>query len=91
MTAVELGKYGIRVNAICPGLIETEIMENTTMRNIEKPGSSGISRRRYSVNQRKGGTSQQVAQLAWFLASDASSHITGTEVYIDGAQSLLRG
>jgi NAD(P)-dependent dehydrogenase (short-subunit alcohol dehydrogenase family) len=37
------------------------------------------------------GTSEQVAQLVLFLASDASSHITGTEIWIDGAQSLLQG
>jgi len=38
----------------------------------------------------KPGTSEQVAQLVLFLASDASSHITGTEVWIDGAESLLK-
>ncbi|MGI6455354.1 MAG: SDR family oxidoreductase [bacterium] len=92
MTAVELGKYRIRVNAICPGLIETEIMENTTMRNIEKARVPvEYPEGDIPLTRGKGGTSQQVAQLAWFLASDASSHITGTEVYIDGAQSLLRG
>lgn len=37
------------------------------------------------------GTSEQVAQLILFLGSDASNHITGTEVWIDGGQSLLQG
>jgi NAD(P)-dependent dehydrogenase (short-subunit alcohol dehydrogenase family) len=37
------------------------------------------------------GKPEQVAQLVLFLASDASNHITGTEVWIDGAASLLRG
>jgi NAD(P)-dependent dehydrogenase (short-subunit alcohol dehydrogenase family) len=37
------------------------------------------------------GTSEQVARLALFLASDAADHITGTEVWIDGAESLLMG
>ena len=37
------------------------------------------------------GTSEQVAQLVLFLAADASSHITGTEIWIDGGQSLLQG
>ena len=37
------------------------------------------------------GKPEQVAQLVLFLASDASNHISGTEVWIDGAQSLLQG
>ncbi|MEJ7654886.1 MAG: SDR family oxidoreductase [Chloroflexia bacterium] len=37
------------------------------------------------------GSSEQVAQLVLFLASDASSHVTGTPIWIDGAESLLRG
>lgn len=39
----------------------------------------------------KPGTAEQVAQLVLFLASDASAHITGTEMWIDGAESLIRG
>ena len=35
------------------------------------------------------GTSEEVAALVVFLASDAASHVSGTEVWIDGAQSLL--
>jgi NAD(P)-dependent dehydrogenase (short-subunit alcohol dehydrogenase family) len=37
------------------------------------------------------GTAAQVAELVLFLASDASSHISGTEIWIDGGQSLLQG
>ncbi|HQF71421.1 MAG TPA: 3-oxoacyl-[acyl-carrier-protein] reductase, partial [Promineifilum sp.] len=37
------------------------------------------------------GTADQVADLVLFLAGDAAAHITGTEVWIDGAQSLLQG
>ncbi len=38
----------------------------------------------------KPGTSEQVAQVVLFLASDASSHITGTPIWIDGAESLIK-
>lgn len=39
----------------------------------------------------KPATAEQVAQLALFLTSDAASHITGTEVWIDGGSSLVSG
>ena len=40
---------------------------------------------------KRAGTADQVAQLALFLASDASDHISGAEIFIDDAQSLLQG
>jgi NAD(P)-dependent dehydrogenase (short-subunit alcohol dehydrogenase family) len=39
----------------------------------------------------KPGKPEQVAQLVLFLASDASDHITGTEIWIDGGESLVEG
>ena len=92
MVALELAPHRVRVNCICPGWIRTEIRDNTDLRGVEKI--------RYPVEFPAGkvplthgdaGTSEQVAQLILFLASDASSHITGTEMWIDGAQSLLQG
>ena len=92
MTALELARHHIRVNAICPGAIETNIEDSTFERDL-----SSI---RYPITYGEGavpltkgvpGTAGQVAQLIWFLATDASNHITGTEVFIEGAQSLLQG
>ncbi|WLD99691.1 SDR family NAD(P)-dependent oxidoreductase [Agrobacterium leguminum] len=89
--ALELGRHRIRVNAVCPGEIETAIDENTDIRGREKtevpvrfpagdiPVTGGVA-----------GTSDDVAALIGFLASDASRHITGTPVWIDGGQGLLR-
>jgi NAD(P)-dependent dehydrogenase (short-subunit alcohol dehydrogenase family) len=89
--ALELGRHRIRVNAVCPGEIETAIDENTDIRGREKtevpvrfpagdiPVTGGLA-----------GTSDDVAALIGFLASDASRHITGTPVWIDGGQGLLR-
>ncbi len=92
MIAVELARDRIRVNVVCPGSIDTEIGDNTEQRNTD--------RIRIPVDYPAGqipltgdtpGTSAQVADLIGFLTSDAAEHITGTEVWIDGAQSLLTG
>ncbi|KIL37081.1 3-ketoacyl-ACP reductase [Gordoniibacillus kamchatkensis] len=90
MAALELARYRIRVNIICPGAIQTNISENTQktpeLHKIEIPvkypeGSQPL--------EHKPGSPDQVADLVLFLASDHSSHITGSEIYIDGAESLL--
>ena len=89
MLAVELARSKIRVNVICPGAIDTHISESTVSEDIKQirvlPYNEGL----IPLNDNKPGTSQQVAELALFLASDASSHITGTPIWIDGGQSLL--
>jgi NAD(P)-dependent dehydrogenase (short-subunit alcohol dehydrogenase family) len=89
--ALELGKHGIRVNAVCPGSIDTEISDNTKKRNVEsvripvKWPEGDIP-----ITGGKPGRSADVADVIAFLASDAARHVTGVPVYIDGAQSLLR-
>lgn len=92
MTALELAKHKIRVNVICPGAITTEIDENTEREDLEKIKEPvEFPQGQIPLTDGKPGSSEQVAQLVLFLVSDASSHITGTEVWIDGAQSLLQG
>jgi NAD(P)-dependent dehydrogenase (short-subunit alcohol dehydrogenase family) len=92
MTALELAPFKIRVNAICPGAIETNIDENTEERNLEKVQTPvEFPEGQIPLTRGEPGTSEQVADLVHFLASDASSHITGTPIWIDGAQSLLQG
>ncbi|MEK4565018.1 SDR family NAD(P)-dependent oxidoreductase [Alkalihalobacillus sp. FSL R5-0424] len=89
MAAVELGPFNIRVNAICPGAIDTNIGDNT---HIQKE----VDEIRIPVEYPKGeiplgerGKPQQVANVVGFLCSDHSNHVSGMELYVDGAQSLL--
>jgi NAD(P)-dependent dehydrogenase (short-subunit alcohol dehydrogenase family) len=92
MLALELAPHKIRVNAICPGAIDTNIEENMEQRDLDEAGVQvEFPEGRIPLTGGESGTSEQVAQLALFLASDASDHISGTEIWIDGAESLLQG
>ncbi|MFO7540470.1 MAG: SDR family NAD(P)-dependent oxidoreductase [Chloroflexota bacterium] len=92
MLALELAKHRIRVNVICPGNIDTQIEDNTEKREVEAEKEpvkfpEGV----IPLTDGQPGSSEQVAELVLFLVSEASSHVTGTEIWIDGAESLLQG
>ncbi|OUS78316.1 3-oxoacyl-[acyl-carrier-protein] reductase [Paenibacillus sp. MY03] len=90
MAALELAQYGIRVNAICPGAIETNIGENThTTPEVEEIKIPVKYPEGNQPLEHGPGKPEQVADLVLFLASDESSHISGTAIYIDGVESLL--
>jgi NAD(P)-dependent dehydrogenase (short-subunit alcohol dehydrogenase family) len=92
MLALELAKDRIRVNVICPGAIETEIEESTERRDLDKAKEPvEFPEGDLPLTDGKPGKAEQVAKLALFLASDEADHITGTPVWIDGGQSLLKG
>jgi NAD(P)-dependent dehydrogenase (short-subunit alcohol dehydrogenase family) len=86
--AVEFAKNNVRINAICPGAIETNIGQSTEQRDTEEVGLPV----EYPEGQKplNDGKASHVAQLALFLASDAAIHISGTEVFIDGAETLIQ-
>ncbi|MBX3000766.1 MAG: SDR family oxidoreductase [Caldilineaceae bacterium] len=92
MLAPELAPYKVRINCICPGWIATEIGENTDRRGIEKiKWPVQYPEGMIPLTGKKPGTVDQTSQLILFLVSEASSHITGTELWIDGGQSLVQG
>jgi NAD(P)-dependent dehydrogenase (short-subunit alcohol dehydrogenase family) len=92
MLAPELAPSQVRINCICPGWIATEIGENTDRRGIEKiKWPVQYPEGMIPLTGKKPGTIDQTSQLILFLASEASSHITGTELWIDGGQSLVQG
>lgn len=90
MMALELAQYKIRVNVICPGAIATNIDSSTEL-------SEALQEIVIPVEYPEGaqplahgpGHPDQVADLVAFLASDESTHITGSRIVIDGAESLL--
>ncbi|HTL88918.1 MAG TPA: SDR family NAD(P)-dependent oxidoreductase [Leptolyngbya sp.] len=92
MTALELAKHKVRVNVICPGAIGTNIEQTShpfKIETIKEPAN--YPNGKVPLNGGYPGRAEQVAQLVLFLASDAASHISGTEVWIDGTESLLVG
>lgn len=92
MLALELAKHRVRVNVICPGAIESEISENTEQRNVEREKEPvEFPEGQIPLTDGEPGKAEDVGDLVLFLASDQSKHISGTEIWIDGAQSLLVG
>jgi NAD(P)-dependent dehydrogenase (short-subunit alcohol dehydrogenase family) len=92
MLALELADERIRVNTVCPGAIATAIEENTQREHLEgiRPPVE-FPEGKIPLTAGKPGTPEEVARLISFLASDDARHVRGTEVFIDGAQSLLQG
>lgn len=90
MMALELGRHGIRANAICPGAIHTNIGANTEQRHTDEIGISVEMPEGSPALNEGQGEPQDVAGACVFLASDLSRHISGVELYVDGGASLLR-
>ena len=91
MVALELAPMKIRVNCICPGAITTQIDDNTEHRNLAAVKMPVVFPHGWHPLRDAPGTPEQVARLILFLSSDAADHITGTEMWIDGGESLLKG
>ncbi|MEF2277421.1 SDR family NAD(P)-dependent oxidoreductase [Deinococcus sp. YIM 134068] len=90
MIALELGRHGIRCNAVCPGAIETHIGERTEQRHTERIGIE-VELPQGSPALNEGlGEPVDVADTCLFLASDLGRHVSGVEIYVDGGASLLR-
>lgn len=92
MLALEFASERIRVNVICPGSITSNIDQNTEHGNTEEAAEPVIyPEGQVPLTDGKPGPAKEVANLVCFLASDASKHISGSEIFVDGAQSLFIG
>lgn len=78
--AQEMGSKGIRANAIAPGFIETA-MTAALPENVRKEWVAKIPLRR-------GGTVEDIANVATFLASDMSSYVSGQVIQVDGGMNM---
>jgi 3alpha(or 20beta)-hydroxysteroid dehydrogenase len=75
IAALELGQYGIRVNSVHPGAIDTPMIAGFARPGVDRGAAYPISRI---------GVPLDVAQLALFLASDESTYVSGAEITVDG-------
>jgi glucose 1-dehydrogenase len=80
--ALQLADKGIRVNAIAPGVIDSDISKEILEDNEKK---DQVER---EIPFQRIGQAQEIAKVALFLASEASSYVTGTMIYSDGGLSL---
>jgi 3-oxoacyl-[acyl-carrier protein] reductase len=78
--AVELGPRKIRVNAVAPGVIDTEMSQGVR----DLAGDETKAR----ILMRRYGTAEDVAYAVWFLASDYANYVTGQVFHIDGGFKL---
>ncbi len=74
--AYDFGPLGVRVNAIAPGEVETSILSEGTDKIVEK------------LPMRRLGQPSEVANAIYFLCSDQSSYVSGTEIEVNGAQHV---
>lgn len=74
--AADFGPHGIRVNAIAPGEIDTSILSPGTEKIVEE------------IPLRRLGTTDEVAETIYFLCTEASSYVTGSEIHINGGQHV---
>jgi len=84
--AIQNADYGIRCNAILPGLMDTPMAVDTRARHANKPRAEIAAMRDARVPlRRKMGTAWDVANAALFLASDEANFISGVQLPVDGA------
>jgi NAD(P)-dependent dehydrogenase (short-subunit alcohol dehydrogenase family) len=80
--AKELGKFGITVNAVCPGMIDTELTRESASQEVLDKLAAGFPVPRL-------GTALEVADLICFAASEAAGYITGAAFDINGGDLMM--
>lgn len=83
--AVELAEKGVRINALSPGLIATQIWNDIMEASPNREESESYWNS--NIPQRRAGTPEEVAKAALFLAGDDSSYFNGANILCDGGMS----
>jgi NAD(P)-dependent dehydrogenase (short-subunit alcohol dehydrogenase family) len=83
--AIDVARFGIRVNAICPGIIDTPL---GIAANSPEERQADLEFRRKRIPLNRLGEPSDIAGIVAFLASSDASHITGVDYLIDGGQTI---
>ncbi|XVQ85759.1 glucose 1-dehydrogenase [Microbispora siamensis] len=81
--AIELGPYGVRVNAVAPGYVATPMTEATAVRLGMTPEEYQVTMA-HAVPLRRVGQPTEIASVVAFFASDDASYVTGQTLYVNG-------
>ncbi len=84
--ALDLADKGVRVNAICPGFIETALALEVVSQEADPEAVLEAKRRMHAIP--RAGRLEEVGELAVYLASDAAAFVTGQAIAIDGGYSV---
>lgn len=86
--AIEFVSYNITVNAICPGMIKTPMVEGAAAEFSPDNADAILDMIAGTIPMGRLGNILEIGELAAFLASEESTYITGTQIVIDGGNSL---
>jgi NAD(P)-dependent dehydrogenase (short-subunit alcohol dehydrogenase family) len=84
--ALDHAKEGIRVNCVCPGSIETPLLQYAAEQEADPASAFATWGRRHPIGRI--GKPSEVANVILFLASDQASFVTGSPYLVDGALSV---
>lgn len=87
--ALEVAKLGIRVNAVCPGPVETRMMRSLEEGFAPGAAASAKQAQEAAIPDGRYALPEEIANTVLYLASDLSSHITGQGLLVDGGQFML--
>ncbi len=91
VAAGEVARAGVRVNAVCPGPIDTRMIHSLhSMVNPDDPGSVG-ERYQAGIPIGRYGTPEEIANVVMFLCSDLASNVTGAHYVVDGGRTATPG
>ena len=89
--AGEVARSGVRVNAVCPGPIDTRMIHSLEARSTRPIPAAWAQRYQAALPIGRYGTAEEVANVVLFLCSDLAGNITGAQYVVDGGRTATGG